>query len=376
MNTSQQTCPAPVTLIPVTGLPELRRGDDLVALLAAALGPDSPAPAADGDVLCVSAKIVSKCRGLVVEPSRKAEAIRAATVRPVLRRRHGSVVTSVVETTSGPVLAAAGIDASNSPDGLLLLPEDPDAEARALRHGLERRLGLRLAVVLTDTASRIWRTGVTDIALGAAGLEVLQDLRGGTDAVGRPLGVTVRALADELAGAADLVKGKSTGTPVAIVRHLGDRVGRRESSARELVRTGPDDWFRRPSLESVWQALGLAGDAEPVAAMSPEPDDERIARAIAVACTPRAGDAAAPASEAGAEGPRVERAADGAVLVIAASARPEACLRAGELAERLRTALGAESIARELGGVEVRVQIPPVPDVLVPDVPAPEEEPR
>lgn len=361
MNTSEGAHPGgAVTLIPVTGLPEFRRGDDVAAALASALGPDSPAPAVDGDVLCVSAKIVSKCRGLVVEPPRKAEAIRAATVRPVLRRRHGTVVTSVVETTSGPVLAAAGIDASNSPDGLLLLPEDPDAEARALRDGLERRLGLRLAVVLTDTASRIWRTGVTDIALGVAGVEVLQDLRGGTDAAGRPLTVTVRALADELAGAADLVKGKSTGTPVAIVRHLGDRVVRRESSARELVRTGPDDWFRRPSLESVWQALGLAEEEEPVAAMSPEPDDERIARAIAVACTPRAGGADAP--ESCPDAARVERAADGAVLVIAASAHPLACLRAGELAERVRTALGAESIARDPGPLEVRVQIPPVPE--------------
>lgn len=348
--------PRPVDVIPVTGIGEVREGADLAALLAAALEPLAPR---EGDVLCVSTKIVSKARGLRIDPARRDEAIRAAAVRTVARRRHTRVVTSVVQIPSGPVMAAAGVDGSNAPDGPLLLPEDPDAEARALHEGLRARLGLRLGVVLTDTSSRVWRVGVTDIALGAAGISALQDLRGGTDADGRPLTVTVRNLADELAAAADLVKGKASGVPAALVRGVPG-ADATDVPARELSRTGADDWFRRPSLESVWVALGLTEEQEPIARMSPEPDEERIERALHVARIPRRGDEGA----ADAAQPSVRR-EPGALHVVPAGDDPASWIAAGGLAERIRTALGAESLAAPL---------PPLA-VLI-DRPAPEEPRR
>ncbi|WP_422117660.1 coenzyme F420-0:L-glutamate ligase [Brachybacterium sp. UNK5269] len=204
-----------VTVTPVRGLGEIREGDDLAALLAAALRPLAPRA---GDVLCLSTKVVSKALGLRVDPARREEAIRAAAVRTVARRLHTRQVTSVVQISSGPVMAAAGVDSSNAPDGPLLLPEDPDACARELRDALTAHLGVELGLLLTDTSSRIWRVGVGDIALGAAGVAALQDLRGALDADGRELTVTVRNLADELAAAADLVKGKANGIPAALVR--------------------------------------------------------------------------------------------------------------------------------------------------------------
>ena len=341
--------PAPGTpeglrVLPVTGLPEVRAGDDLAALLAAALAPLSPR---EGDVLCVSTKIVSKALDLRVAPEERDAAIARAAVRTVARRRHTRVVTSVVQIPSGPVMAAAGVDSSNAPDGPLLLPEDPDACAAELRAGLSAALGVDLGVVLTDTSSRIWRVGVTDIALGAAGVASLQDLRGGTDADGRALHVTVRNLADELAAAADLVKGKASGVPAALVRGVPG-VRTPEVPARELSRTGAEDWFRRPSLESVWVALGLAPEEEPVARMSPEPDEERIARALAVAAIARGG--AAPLAARAELAPAPLR-----ILVRPDEATPASLVDAATLAERVRTALGAESIAAPLPPLVVQI---------------------
>lgn len=362
-----------LAVLPVPGIPEVRRGDDLVALLATALRAGGPSPVRDGDVLCVSSKIVSKARGLVVPPSQKARAVAEAAVRLVARRIHGSVVTSVVETVSGPVLAGAGIDASNAPDGLLLLPEDPDAEAAELCRGLRDALGVRVGVILTDTSSRIWRAGVADFALGAAGVEVLEDLRGGTDDAGRPLGVTVRAVGDELAAAADLVKGKTGRTPVAIVRDLSggdaapllaDPAG---GSARAVVRTGPSDWFRRPALEAVWQAMGLAAEDEPIAAMDPEPDAQRIARAIAVATSDRRDepeDDRGTADHESCAAPRILAEPGSAEIVVEpGDPSPAACARAGMLVERLRIALGAEAIAQPIRDAAVRLRLPSTPDV-------------
>lgn len=360
---SPATTATTVEIIPVTGLPEVRTGTDLAALLATALGPEGPTPLRDGDVLCVSSKIVSKARGLVVDPTSKAQHLEAATVRRVARRRHGSVVTSIVETVSGPVLAAAGIDASNSPDGILLLPPDPDAEAAALHAALGGALGVQLGIVLTDTSSRIWRVGVGDIALGAAGVRVLQDLRGELDDTGRQLGITVRDLADELAAAADLAKGKATRSPAAIVRGVpGALVGSAapprhaapsghtdpadvaDPGARALNRTGPSDWFRRPSLESVWQALGVAAEDEPVAAMDVEDDEVRIARALEIAT-------AVPTSAHARRGP------DDAITVTPTGTSPAAWAAAGALAERIRTALRAEEIAAPLTPCSPTVQL-------------------
>lgn len=364
--------PGGVRVIPVTGIAEVRAGDDLSALLPAAL---RAAGIRDGDVLCVSTKIVSKSLGLRVEPEAREAAVRAASVRTVARRLHTRVVTSVVQIPSGPVMAAAGVDTSNAPDGPLLLPDDPDACAAQLRTGLNAALGLDLGVILSDTSSRIWRVGVGDIALGAAGVDSLQDLRGGGDDTGRPLAVTVRNLADELAAAADLVKGKADRVPVAIVRGVRDAVTASGTPARALSRTGGEDWFRRPSLESVWEALGVPAAQEPIARMSPEPAPERIARALEVAGIARAGTSALRA--------RALATDAGHVAVTPAGDDPAAWADAGVLAERVRTALGAEAIAAALP--EVRVEIAPPSPVATgpagsalpssPD-PAPQQEDR
>ncbi|HJB09843.1 MAG TPA: coenzyme F420-0:L-glutamate ligase [Candidatus Brachybacterium merdavium] len=338
-----------VEIIPVGGVPEVRGGDDLASLLATAL---EPFGVRDGDVLCISTKVVSKALGLVVAPDQREAAITASTARTVARRRHTRVVTSVVQIPSGPVMAAAGVDSSNAPEGPLLLPEDPDACAAELHRELTAALGVRLGVVLTDTSSRVWRVGVGDIALGAAGVASLEDLRGGTDRSGRPLTVTVRNLADELAAAADLVKGKADGVPLALVRGVAGAVASGDESvpARELSRTGSDDWFRRPSLESVWTALGLSAEQEPIARMSPEEDRVRIARAVEVALLPRPGGGS----------PRATAAVAGAhrIVVTPAGDSWQDGLEAGALAERLRTALGAESIAAPLPAVQVQIQAP------------------
>ena len=342
--------PAGIAVLPVTGLGEIRKGDDLAKLLARALAPLSPQ---DGDVLCVSTKIVSKALGLRIAAEERDRAIAAAAVRTVARRLHTRVVTSVVQIPSGPVMAAAGVDSSNAPDGPLLLPEDPDACARDLHRGIAAELGVEVGVLLTDTSSRIWRVGVGDIALGAAGVASLQDLRGGVDADGRPLTVTVRNLADELAAAADLVKGKASGVPAALVRGVpGATAG--EVPARELSRTGPDDWFRRPSLESVWVALGLSPAQEPVARMSPEPAQERIARALEVAAVPRDGRPSARVRA------RLSTEADGSahIVVETVDGSRQSLIDAATLAERIRTALGAESLGAPLPAVTVEIADP------------------
>jgi len=345
--TTRPVEPGHVEIVPVPHLPEVTAGDDLVALLAPAL---RTAGLRDGDVVCVSTKIVSKSLGLTVEPADRDAAIERAAVRTVARRLHTLRVTSIVEIPSGPVMAAAGVDGSNAPGGPLLLPEDPDACARALREGLVAALGVELGVLLTDTSSRVWRVGVGDVALGAAGVASLQDLRGEADDTGRTLHVTVRDLADELAAAADLVKGKASRVPVAIVRGVAGAVvadPRDEVPAARLARTGGDDWFRRPSLESVWQSLGLALEDEPVARMSPEPDDERIDRALAVAALPRRGAALLAA--------RAERTAPDRIDVRPTSPGTAALLDAAALGERVRTALAAEEIAVPLPLLHVRI---------------------
>ncbi|GAA5000401.1 hypothetical protein GCM10025734_35370 [Kitasatospora paranensis] len=198
-------------IIPVTGMPEVEPGTDLGELIA------KHGEFQDGDILLVTSKIVSKAEGRLLHAADREAAIDAETVRVVARRGPARIV----ENRNGLVMAAAGVDASNTAPGtVLLLPEDPDASARAIRARLTELTGHRLAVVLTDTFGRPWRTGLTDVAIGAAGLPVLDDHRGRTDAHGNELRLTVTATADELAAAADLVKGKASGTPVAVVRGL------------------------------------------------------------------------------------------------------------------------------------------------------------
>lgn len=237
----------PLTIWAPDGLPEVAVGDDLVALIAGVLG-----DLHDGDVVVVTSKIVSKAEGRVVAATDREQAITDETVRVVATREHPGGVTRIVENRLGLVMAAAGVDASNTPEGtVLLLPLDPDTTARQIRAGLRARLHVRVGVVITDTAGRPWRQGVTDLAIGAAGVVVLDDLRGARDSQGRVLTATMTAVADEIAAAAELVKGKSAGRPVAVVRGLAHVVTDDDGpGARALVRLGEQDMFAQGTAEA------------------------------------------------------------------------------------------------------------------------------
>jgi coenzyme F420-0:L-glutamate ligase/coenzyme F420-1:gamma-L-glutamate ligase len=239
-----------ISILPVEGLPEIGEGDDLAALIA------ERAELEDGDVLVVAQKAVSKAEGRVVrldeiEPSERArelaadrdprqlevilrEAVRLVRVRPPL---------VIAETRHGFVCASAGVDASNAPEreSVVLLPVDPDASAARLRERLRELTGVEVGVIVSDSFGRAWRQGTTDVAIGAAGIRPLLDLKGVRDPVGYELHATVIAVADELAGAAELVLGKTDGVPAAVIRGVD---ARGMGSARELVMPPERDLFR------------------------------------------------------------------------------------------------------------------------------------
>lgn len=252
------------------GIPEITPGTDLVVLIAEAAG----ATLEDGDILVVTSKIVSKAEGRIVAADDREDAITAETVRVVATRTSpGGHTTRIVENRLGIVSAAAGVDASNTPHGtVLLLPVDPDASAREIAAGLRAELGVEVGVIVSDTLGRAWREGQTDSAIGAGGVHVFEDLRGGTDAEGRPLVVTMPCVADELAAAADLVKGKASRRPVAVVRGRADLVGAIDlPGARSIVREAERDMFSRGADEAY--ADGFAAGAASAAAETGEVSD-------------------------------------------------------------------------------------------------------
>ncbi len=228
-------------ILPVEGLPEVRPGDRIADLLATA-----GADLRDGDVVVVTQKVVSKAEGRMVavdpdDPAARAAVIERESVR-ILRRR-GELVIS--ETASGFVCANAGVDRSNVPDGYVtLLPVDADRSARRIRDGLAHAPGVDVGVIISDTFGRTWRNGVTDVAIGCAGIAAVVDLRGSTDGLGRPLEVTEVAVADELAAAAELVMGKAAGIAAAVVRGADPAWFRASSVRAELVRPPAEDLFR------------------------------------------------------------------------------------------------------------------------------------
>lgn len=281
-------------VVPVRGIPEVVAGDDLAGLIVASMTATGVA-LADGDVLVVTSKIVSKALGLRRATTDRDRVVDQETVRVVAERATTTGVTRIVEGRSGVVAAAAGVDASNAgPSGeVLVLPTDPDAVTVDLRVGLEALVPeVRFGVILSDTAGRPWRGGQADFALGAAGIEVFADHRGGVDADGRPLAVTLRAVADELAAAGDLVKGKVDGHPVALVSGAGRWVlGRGDvgPGARRVLRTGPGDFFALGHVEAARAALGIApgsptADEVGIRSITAEPVAARIERAVRVAC--------------------------------------------------------------------------------------------
>lgn len=246
-----------LTVLAPDGVPEVRPGDDLAGLLIEALTREDVA-LEDGDIVLVTSKVVAKSEGRIGTGHRH-EALAREPHRVVARR--GATV--IVRNGLGLTLAAGGIDASNiEPGRLVLLPLDPDASARALRARLHDRTGSRVGVLVTDTAGRAWREGQTDLAIGAAGLTVLESYVGRTDPYGNPLVVTAPAVADELAGAAELAQGKLAARPFALVRGRADLVlpvGEDGPGAAALVRPPAGDLFGFGAREAVVRAL--AGDA-------------------------------------------------------------------------------------------------------------------
>jgi coenzyme F420-0:L-glutamate ligase/coenzyme F420-1:gamma-L-glutamate ligase len=250
--------PPPISALAIEGIPELRPGDDLAAPIAAAL----PADLADGDVVVVAHKVVSKAEGRIrrlgeIAPGARARELATAHDKDarvvqavldesaaVLRASRGVLI---CETRHGFVCANAGIDRSNAadPDELILLPADPDGSARALRAAIAAARGVRPAVVVSDSFGRAWRLGPTDVAIGAAGLDPLDDWRGRNDAYGRELAATAIAVADSIAAAADLVRTKDAGQPVVLVRGLDRFVTPDDGpGATVLRRPAAEDLFR------------------------------------------------------------------------------------------------------------------------------------
>jgi coenzyme F420-0:L-glutamate ligase / coenzyme F420-1:gamma-L-glutamate ligase len=266
-----------LTVIAPDGVPEIRSGDDLAALAITALSP------VDGDVVLLTSKVVSKAEGQLLPGTDREAAVEAELAEPGARLVARRGATAIVRNRLGLTMAAAGVDASNVDAGtVLLLPVDPDGTARRLRRAIAERTGANVAVVITDTAGRAWRTGQTDIAIGAAGLVVLDDHAGRTDGYGNQLVVTAPALADELAGAAELAQGKLAGRPFAVARGRADLVlppGEDGPGAAALLRGEGEDLFGYGAREAVVRAL--AGDPADLVPFGTPATAEEVAAAVA-----------------------------------------------------------------------------------------------
>ena len=230
----------------IEGIGEIRPGDDLAQMIADATATDPTTALADGDVVVVTQKIVSKAEDMLVaidptDPLSHKPLVERESV--LIIRRRGELIIS--ETKHGFICANAGIDLSNVEHGYAaLLPEDSDRSSRRIRDGLRGKAGVEVGVIVSDTFGRTWRRGVTDVAIGCAGIAAIVDLRGTNDALGREMQVTEVALADEIAAAAELVMGKSTGIPVAVVRGLDPDRFRTSSIHDEMIRQPHEDLFR------------------------------------------------------------------------------------------------------------------------------------
>ncbi|WP_082573832.1 MULTISPECIES: coenzyme F420-0:L-glutamate ligase [unclassified Nocardioides] len=262
----------PLSVIAPDGVPEIAAGDDLATIVLTALGTDG---LADGDILVVTSKVVSKAEGRVVQGDRE-HWIDVETIRLVARRG----LTRIVRNRLGLTMAAAGVDASNVAAGTtVLLPEDPDASARALRAAVAERAGVNIGVLVTDTAGRAWREGQTDIAIGAAGVVVLESFVGRVDAHGNELAVTAPAVADEIASAVELAQGKLGSRPCAVLRGRPDLVlppGEHGTGAAALIREDGADLFGYGAREAVVRAVGGA-DADRAPFGSPVTAHEFVA---------------------------------------------------------------------------------------------------
>jgi coenzyme F420-0:L-glutamate ligase / coenzyme F420-1:gamma-L-glutamate ligase len=342
------------------GIGEVRAGDDLARHVLDGMTATDVA-LEDGDVLIVSSKVVSKALGLAAEATSRDEVVAAQTVRVVAERMTPRGAARIVRSASGPVLAAAGVDESNVALGtVLVLPPDPDAAARSLRHALAERTRRRIGVVITDTMGRPWRDGQVDAAVGVAGLLVVDDLRGRSDAYGNPLEVTVRALVDEVASLGDLVKGKLAARPAALVRGLAELVTDEDGpGAAALLRESDADWFRLGHLEAVRTAVGVPPGTSGVGPAPAPPGSaaERLGRAVEVAyASPqwRSTDWPSPA--------RPVLVADGVEVPVPSDADPAALLALGALAQRIVALAIAEGVQLEVApwtsGTPLRLRTP------------------
>jgi coenzyme F420-0:L-glutamate ligase len=268
-----------ITIFAPAGIGEIKTGTDLATVILAAIEADRLGPLRDGDIVIITSKIISKAEGRVEPASRRTELITSETRRTVARRGE----TRIVRTYGGLTIAAAGIDRSNvSTESILLLPSDPDASAAELHRRLVAATGLRLGVIVSDTAGRPWRVGQIDHAIGVRSIRPLENYTGIQDAFGNELQITVMAVADELAAAADLVKGKLHGRPVAVVRGLDQLVTGTVSSARELLREEDEDMFSFGSQEAVLAAaLAATGQHHRYEELVALDATERTARLLA-----------------------------------------------------------------------------------------------